>query len=152
MNRLYFDTNFFLYLSDKSSPFRQRCTKFIKYCKEEKILISTSAETIQEIIHYTKNIKQSEQGLKAAKKTLNLLDEFIAIDKSIINTYLKCASVYKNAGSRDLIHLAVCIENKIDKIVTFDQDFAKFKEIKIFDLLWSCLTVKVLLFSLKKMN
>lgn len=134
MNRLYFDTNFFLYLSNKSSPFHQSCIKFIKYCKEEKILVSTSAETIQEIIHYTKNIKQLEQGLKAAKKALNLLDEFFTIDKSIINTYLEYASVYKNASSRDLIHLAVCIENKIDKIITFDQDFAKFKELKILKL------------------
>lgn len=131
MNRLYFDTNFFLYLSNKSSPFNRSCARFIKYCKEEKILISTSAETIQEIIYYTKNIKQLGRGLKASKQTIKLADEFLSIDKSIINTYLKYTSIYKNASSRDLIHLAVCIENKIDEIVTFDADFAKFKEIKI---------------------
>lgn len=131
MNNLYLDTNFFLYLSDKSSPFHPTCTKFLRHCQKENILISTSAETIQEIIHYTKNTKQLEKGLKAAKQALSLVKVLLPVNKSTIDLYLKYAAIYKNASSRDLIHLAVCVENKIDKIITFDKDFAKFKEIKI---------------------
>lgn len=130
MNNLYIDTNFFLYLSDPSSPFYISCHKFIKYCNQEKVLISTSVETIQEIIHYTKNTKQLDHGLKTATKVLSLVNELLPINMSTIEIYLKYASVYKSAGSRDLIHLATCLENKIDKIITFDKDFAKFKEIK----------------------
>lgn len=132
MNNLYLDTNFFLYLADKSSHFYPICKRFIKYCQKENILISTSAETIQEIIHYTKNIKQLEKGLKAAKKTLDIIDELLPVTKETINAYLRFTLKYKNASSRDLIHMATCAENKIEKVVTFDRDFSKFKEVKIF--------------------
>ncbi len=131
MNNLYLDTNFFLYLSDKSSPYYSSCFKFIKFCKKEKIVLLTSVETIQEIIHYSKNINQLEKGLKVAKETLSLVSEILAIDQHTIDTYLRYGSVYKSASSRDLIHLAVCLENKISKLVTFDADFKKFKEITV---------------------
>lgn len=132
MNNLYLDTNFFLYLSDKSSHFYPICKRFVRYCQKNNILISTSAETIQEIIHYTKNIKQLEKGLKAAKKTLEIIDELLPVTKETIKTYLRYALKYNNASSRDLIHMATCVENKIEKAVTFDKDFSKFKEIKTF--------------------
>lgn len=131
MNSLYLDTNFFIYLSDKISPFYKTVTKFLKNCSENNIPVVTSAETVQEIIHLAKNTKQLDKGLKMAKKCLKIVDTLLPIDKNVINIYLKYASVYRNSDSRDLIHLAVCVENKIDKIVTFDADFAKFKEIKI---------------------
>ena len=135
MNSLYLDTNFFIYLSDKISPFYKTVTKFLKNCKANNTSVVTSAETIQEIIHLAKNTKQLDKGLKMAKNCLKVADTMLPVNKDVIRTYLKYASVYKNSGSRDIIQLAVYIENKIDKIVTFDRDFAKFKEIKIFDLI-----------------
>lgn len=131
MTNFYLDTNFFLYLSNFSSPFYTSCQKLIKHCKKEKILLSTSTETIQEIIHYTKNTKQLDKGLKISKKVLKLVDEIFSIDKLVIDTYLKYTATYKTSGSRDLIHLAVCTTNKVGKLVTFDKDFTKFKEIKV---------------------
>lgn len=74
---------------------------------------------------------QLDKGLKMAKKCLKIVSTILPVNKEAIGIYLKYASVYKSAGSRDLIHLAVCLENKIDKIATFDKDFTKFKELKI---------------------
>lgn len=131
MNNLYLDTNFFLYLSDSSSTFYQECFRLVKHCKKNKIPLVTSTETIQEIIHFTKNTKQLEKGIKVAQKTLQLISEILPVNKRTIEIYLEKSSIYKTSSSRDLIHLAVCLENKIDKIVTFDKDFTRFKEIKI---------------------
>jgi predicted nucleic acid-binding protein len=131
MNSFYLDTNFFLYLSDKTSPFNLRCRQFIKNSKHQGHLLLTSTETIQEIIHYSKNIKQLHLGLKVAEETLNLVTELLPVSLRTIDIYLKYAALNKNASSRDLIHLAVCIENKLNKIVTFDSDFRKFKEVDI---------------------
>lgn len=132
MNNLYLDTNFFIYLSEKSSLHYSDCLKFIKYCKKDRIFLSTSAETIQEIIHLAKNTKQLEKGIKIARNCLNIIDEVLPISRTTIEIYLRKTSIYKTSSSRDLIHLAVCLENKIDKIVTFDKDFSRFKEMKIF--------------------
>ncbi len=131
MNSLYLDTNFFIYLSDKTSPIYKICAKFLGYCRKNNILTVTSVETIQEIIHLAKNTKQLDKGLRTSKICLKIVDDILPINETVIGNYLRYASTYKSAGSRDLIHLAVCIENKINKIVTFDRDFAKFKEIDI---------------------
>lgn len=84
MTCLYFDTNIFIYLSDKRSPFYKKCISLVNYCQDNNILIATSTETIQEIIRYAKNTKQLSSGLIVAKSTLALVNEMYPITK---NTY-----------------------------------------------------------------
>lgn len=128
---IYIDTNLFIYLSKPNSPFHRICVDLIRYCKANKILISTSAETIQEIIHYSKNIKQPSKGVLIARNTLKLINKLHSITETTINVYLDQAKIYQTSGSRDLLHLAVCLEQSINTLITFDQDFKKFKEIKV---------------------
>lgn len=130
MSSFYLDTNIFIYLSDKTSPFHKACFDLVNYCQANKILISTSTETIQEIIHFTKNTKQLPIGFEVSKKALELVDELYSINRSTIDIYLEQVEIYKKAKSRDLIHLSVCIENKLDKIITYDRDFKGFKKLK----------------------
>lgn len=130
MTSLYLDTNFFLYSANRSSPFYKDCVALIKYSSENKIRISTSCETIQEIIHLAKNTKVLDKGISTSKRAIKLTDELLPLTKEIINIYLDLAKKYKSAESRDLIHLASCIENNIDTIISQDSDFKKLKEVK----------------------
>lgn len=131
MNSLYLDTNFFIYISDSSSPFYRNCLEFVKYASRNDIDLITSTETIQEIIHVSKKSNRLAKGLRTAKMAIQLINELLPVNKEVITNYLKFASIYKSAGSRDLIHLAACFENKIAKIVSFDRDFTSFRELKI---------------------
>lgn len=126
----YLDTNIFIYLADKSSLFNKSCVKLIKYFQKHNIRINTSTETFQEIIHYSKNTKQLESGIILAEKVLNLIDGIYSIDKETINIYLEFVKKYRSIKSRDIIHLSVCVENKINTIITLDKEFKQFKEIK----------------------
>ncbi|MBI2594024.1 type II toxin-antitoxin system VapC family toxin [Candidatus Daviesbacteria bacterium] len=128
---IYIDTNIFIYLSKPKSPFYKDCIDIIRHCKTHKILISTSVETIQEIIHYSKNIKQPLAGVAIARNILKLVNRFYPITESTVLLYLDQAEIYQTSGSRDLLHYVVCLENKIDSIITLDKDFKKFKEVEI---------------------
>jgi predicted nucleic acid-binding protein len=130
MTNLYIDTNFFIYLATPSSSFHKDCSKLVFFAKEKKINLVTSAETIQEIIYFTKNIKQLDKGLEIANEIMTSPTEILPVTQSIIKRYLEFVHIYKSATSSDLIHLASCIENSLNIIVTFDKDFQKFKEIK----------------------
>lgn len=130
MTYLYLDTNIFIYLSDKKSPFYKKCTSLINYCQKNNILIATSTETVQEIIHYAKNTRQLSSGLIVAKSTLALVNEMYPITKNTIDIYLKKVESYHKVKSRDLVHLSVCLENKLNTIVTYDKEFRIFKEVK----------------------
>lgn len=131
MRDLYLDTNIFIYLSDDHSPHFSNCLKLIEYCQNNKIPLSTCAETFQEIIHLYKNLKQLDQGLKISKEVLKLVDIIYPITQETIEIYLSKAKIYKTSSSRDLIHLSIGLEHKLDKIISIDKDFKKFKEINI---------------------
>ena len=130
MSNLYLDTNIFLYLSDKKSIYHKPCFSLINYCQDNNIDILTSTETIQEIVHYSKNTKQLTKGIIVGKNTIKLVDHLFPVTKNTIENYLDAAVDYPKAKSRDLIHLSVCVENKIKKVVSYDKDFKLFKEIK----------------------
>ncbi|OGY11409.1 MAG: hypothetical protein A3F61_00240 [Candidatus Blackburnbacteria bacterium RIFCSPHIGHO2_12_FULL_41_13b] len=128
-NSLYLDTNIFLYLSDPESQFHGKCQDLVNYCRSRNILLLTSAETIQEIVYLAKNTKSLNKGLRISKTTLSTIEELLPVDKTTIEIYLKLAKKYPSATSRDLLHLATCLENKLDTAISFDRDFKKFKEI-----------------------
>lgn len=130
MMNLYLDTNFFLYISKKGSPFYKDCLALIKHCSKNQIKLYTSCETIQEVIHLAKNTKTLPQGIQISKKTIALTNELTPLTREVINIYLGFVEKYKSATSRDLVHLASCVENKIGIIITHDSDFRKFKEVK----------------------
>ena len=129
---IYLDTNFFLYSSDEDSKYYEECIDLIKFCKEQKIMLITSVETVQEIIHYAKNIKQIERGLEIADFTLKAVDQLVPTTPETINLYLKKAEAYLRSSSRDLLHLATCLENNFKIVISFDKDFSKFSDIKVF--------------------
>lgn len=131
MKQLYFDTNIFIYLFDATSIHHKSCQNLVNYCQEEDITILTCTETFQEIIHFSKNIKQPEKGLETANIAFEITDQIIPVTSDTIRIYLKQVAIYKNLKSRDIIHYAVCLENKLDKLVTLDHEFKKFTNIKI---------------------
>lgn len=131
MSKVYLDANIFIYLSTKNSSFHNVCVNFIDYCKKNKIQIVTSAETFQEIIYYSQNIKKLPEGLETAENIKQISDEILSIDIIVIETYLKLVKIHKTAQSRDSLHVATCLQNKLDLIITYDKDFKKFKEIKV---------------------
>ncbi len=131
MKTLYLDTNIFLYLANKTSLYYKNCLAFIEYCQTNNINLATSVETFQEIIHYSKNVKQLQEGIKTVKIATGLVDTILSIDKSTIEIFLEKAAKYRNVKSRDLIHLSSCIENNIKNIVTYDREFKRFKEVKV---------------------
>jgi len=129
---IYFDTNIFIYLSDENSAYFLQVKDLIQYCEDNKIKIATSVETIQEIIHFSINTQDLPFGFNTANKTLDLVDELYILDRKTVENYLTIVNKYRNRESRDFIHLATCINQKIGTIITYDHGFKKFKEIKVF--------------------
>lgn len=133
MTQVYLDTNIYIYLSQKHSSFNKICRLLIKNCKQKNIILATSVETIQEIIHYSKIHHQLSVGIEVAKRILQITDSLLNVEKEIIEKYLFLTQKYsrhKRIDSRDIIHLSVSISNNIETIITYDKGFKKFKEIE----------------------
>jgi predicted nucleic acid-binding protein len=127
---IYLDTNFFLYLSDATSSFYSECKTIVSECQNKGIVMATSVETIQEIINYSKNVKELDNGLAIAERVIKIVDQLYPVYPSTIQIYLDQAEIYHKPSSRDLLHLAICIENNIKYVLTYDKDFMKFVDIE----------------------
>ncbi len=127
---VYLDTNFFIYLADPDSDYQNQCANLVKYCQKNNIQLATSVETIQEIIHYAKNTKQIEKGLETAQLTQEIIDFLLPVSADTIKIYLTQTKQYLSPESRDLLHLASCLENDIKYCISFDKDFLKFSRLK----------------------
>ncbi|PIP63562.1 hypothetical protein COW97_01810 [Candidatus Roizmanbacteria bacterium CG22_combo_CG10-13_8_21_14_all_34_12] len=130
MNSVYIDTNIFLYISNENSSFYSESIILVKYLKKNNILILTSTETIQEVIYVALKTKKLGYGLKTTEKIFEIIEELLSINKKAINFYLNLVAKHPTSDSRDSLHIAACIENKIPIIITYDHGFKKFKEIK----------------------
>ena len=72
-----------------------------------------------------------ELGLNVASNVLELVDNLYPVTPETIKHYLKYAEMYKGVESRDLIHLSVCMENKLNTIITYDKKFKSFRGVKV---------------------
>lgn len=129
MTGIYLDTNFFLYIAEEASPFFSSCLSLTEYCQKKRIAMFTSTETIQEIVHYSQRIRQQKRGVEIAKMAVSLNDDILSIDKTIIQSYLELFKKYPKIRSRDIIHVAICTNNDIKTIITYDKEFRQFSEI-----------------------
>ena len=127
---IYVDTNVFIDRSDKSSAHYAEAKKFIDKALTTTLLITTSTETIQEIIYYGYKMKKMNDVVKICYLIVDELNDLLSVDVLTIREYLKFVHKYPKADSRDLIHLAACLANNIGIIITFDRDFKKFKEVR----------------------
>ena len=128
---IYIDTNIFIYLATPNSPYHELSHKSVSLCLNNKTDIFTSTETVQEIVHVMKINGQQDKGIFIAKNIIKLVTRLISVDTEIILQYLELLSIYKKPQSRDVLHVATCIKNKISTIMTYDKHFSEFKEIQI---------------------
>lgn len=125
----YVDTNVFIYRTQKESPYFDECKKFLDLAIKGDISITTSVETLQEVIHVFQRNNQHSLGLKVAKLIFEQNADLLDVDTYVIEKYLYFAEKYPESDSRDLLHLAVCSYNGIRPIITIDKDFKTYKEV-----------------------
>ena len=128
---LYFDTNIFVYAADTKSPYRAITKNLIEYCVQQSIPIQTSTETIQEIVHLGKYSKTLNNALIVARETMTIVEQLLAVNKEVIQRYLRLVAKYPRLESRDLIHLASCVEFHVPHLVTYDKKLKHCTEVKV---------------------
>lgn len=128
----YIDTNVFLYTMNAHSPYFDSCRSLLKLAINDKIKICTSVETIQEIVFFLRRMNKLKESLRLSKNLMKIIHVLLPIEDGTIKIYLKLLAKYgvlKRTASRDFIHLAVCLQEQVPIIITYDDDFTFFKEI-----------------------
>ena len=104
--------------------------KILKHIADGSLNAATSTLTWDEVVWSVRKLIGTETAIKHGKHFLDFPNlRLLRVDSGILSTAQKIIEKY-NLKPRDAIHLACCLENDIDEIISDDSDFDHFKETK----------------------
>ena len=89
----------------------------------ERQRLVTDAEVLQEILHRYVAINRRDAIQPAFDALLGVVDQVLAVDRSIAERAKQIVLGYRQVSARDAVHLAVMEHHGIERILTFDSGF-----------------------------
>lgn len=136
----FIDTNIVMYARGKAHPYKEPCAMLIRQIadgsfQEGSGVPVTDSEVFQEILYRYALIGQWETGISVGEDLSRLGLEILAVGTSEVRKMLELARKYGEAriAPRDLVHVAVMVNNGIRQIVSTDKHFDLIKEVKRVD-------------------
>jgi len=130
MERVYIDSNIFVYAATNTEPLGERSRILLKEVCDGTIEGITSLLTLDEVLWVIQKLKNREVAVKIVSQILtfpNLL--LVDVTKEIFSLALTRYSE-KRIGPRDALHLATMNAKQCFIVVTNDDDFEGLKGIK----------------------
>jgi predicted nucleic acid-binding protein len=97
---------------------------------DRRVDATISAEVVQEILHRYVAIRRPEIGIEIARGALSLFGPVLPVTHGVVARMPDLVARYPQLTSRDLIHVATCIEEGIEGIVTTDRGFDAVTEVR----------------------
>ena len=131
---IFLDTCIPMYAAGKKHPYRKNCQEIITAAAAGKMEVNTNTEVFQEILYRFFHIGEKQRGFQLFDSFFKIMEgQILAVTAADIFLARELAGKYSKDGlsPRDLIHLAVMINNGIDKIITTDRKFSRVKGIQV---------------------
>jgi uncharacterized protein len=132
--KVFIDTNIPMYAAGKDHPFKNKCLGILESIAREEIEAYTDTEVLQEILYRFSYINQRKIGFDLFDLFATIMDGVILpiLQNDIILARLLAEKEETvKLSPRDLIHLAVMLNNDIRHIVTTDRGFARIPGIEV---------------------
>lgn len=127
---VFLDTAVFMYAAGPDHPLRRSCQTVMVGAGAGKIAAATSAEVIQEILHRFVSTRRPERGIAMARDAMDLLGPVLSVSHAVMVRVPALMERYPGLATRDLVHIATCMEERIDTIVTTDVAMARVTEVR----------------------
>ena len=115
-----------MYLVGASHAHKVDAQRWLEKLVSERQRLVTDAEVLQEILHRYVAINRRDAIQLAFDSLLGIVDEVLAVDRSVVERAKLIVLGYKHLSARDAVHLAVMEQHGIDRILTFDAGFDGF--------------------------
>lgn len=130
---MFLDTAVFMYAAGSEHPLRGPCRTIVAKVRAGALDATTSTEVVQEILHRYVAIRRREFGAALAGQVLDGFAPVLPITHAVMRRVPALVAAYPELSARDLIHVATCIEDGIDTIVTPDRGFEAVREVRRVD-------------------
>ena len=129
MARVFVDANVFLYALGGTGPHRGACRDLLAATGDGIVDAVTSVEVLQEILYVRARRVNASDAAEAVLAAAELVGEVLPVTKEDVLLGARLCQRHERLGSRNAIHAAVMLNNKLHLVVSLDQDFDVLKEI-----------------------
>jgi len=133
--KIFIDTNIPMYAAGKEHHLKDGCVKLLDAVASGDLEAYTDSEVFQEILYRFYHISQVDLGYQVFDLFSTIMNgNVLPVTHRDVNQARLLSESESAAGlsPRDLIHLAVMLNNGIDTIATTDQAFTRVDRIKVF--------------------
>jgi len=130
---LFVDANIPMYAHGTEHPYRLPCQSALKRIVAAKIPAVISSEIVQEIVHRYLSLQRPQQGIQVAQDIMTVVSRVLPVTETDVRHALCLIPRYPTLKARDLIHLAVMLENGLSRILSTDAHFDGVSEVKRID-------------------
>jgi predicted nucleic acid-binding protein len=132
--KVFLDTNIPMYAAGKEHPLKFNCLEILESVASGKLLAFTDSEVFQEILYRFYHIKQPALGLRVFDLFAKVMHNFVLpVSYEDVNLARRLSENpnLSSLSPRDLIHVAVMLNNDIRHIITADRGFELVQEIRV---------------------
>ena len=115
-----------MYLVGAAHPHKSDAQRWLEKLVSDRQRLVTDAEVLQEILHRYVAINRRDAIQPAFDALLGIVDQVLAVDRSIAERAKEIVLGYRQLTARDAVHLAVMEHHGIERILTFDSGFDGF--------------------------
>ena len=112
-----------MYAGGADHPLRHPCQTILRSVASGELAATTSTEVIQEILHQFLAIRRPQTGVDMANDALDMFAPVLPITHAIMRRLPTLVHRYPALSARDLLHVATCIGEGIDDIISPDRGF-----------------------------
>lgn len=115
-----------MYLIGSPHAHKSDARRLLEKAVSERERLVTDAKVLQEILHRYVAIGRRDAIQAAFDALLGIVDQVLAVDRSIVERAKQIVLGYQKLSARDAVHLAVMEQHEIERIMTFDTGFDGF--------------------------
>lgn len=118
---VFVDTNVFMYAVGGEHPHREGAREFFRRSIVERVLLVTSAEVLEELLHSYLPVGRTETLDAALALADGRVAEVWPVEEADVRLARLLADRHPSLGARDLLHVASCRRRDVTRVETFDR-------------------------------
>jgi predicted nucleic acid-binding protein len=123
MAPIFLDSNIFLYAIGTEHPEKQPCRKLLELVAGGKLEAVTNSEVLQEILYVRLRRGDRSEALAAVRNARDMMEAILPVTGEDVLAACDLLGRHPALDSRDAVHAAVAMRNRISTIASVDRDF-----------------------------
>ena len=120
---VFVDSAVLMYAAGGMHQLRDPCRQLLRRVADGELEAVISAEVVQEILHRFTRIGRPEAGTQLARAALDLFAPVLPITHATMRRVPDLVDRHPTLAARDLVHVATCLEEGIEELISPDRGF-----------------------------